>query len=211
MAATDSGIIGAMTTAFTSIEQEIRYKLAHRRKSKISDPGWIPASVLIALFEKEGRTYIVFTRRTQVVEHHKGQICFPGGGSEDGETKLNTALRESFEEIGLRPEEVEILGELDDTRTVTSNFIITPFVAHIPYPYEFRPSSFEIDAMISLPLDALRNPANWRTEVRELDDGMKGEVYFVKVDGSEVWGATAKILKQLVEILGEPKSEADNR
>lgn len=199
-----------MTTAFTSIEQEIRYKLAHRRKSQISDPGWIPAAVLIALFEKEGRRYIVFTRRTQIVEHHKGQICFPGGGCEAGETKQDTALRESLEEIGLKPEDVEMLGELDDTRTVTSNFIVTPFVAHIPYPYEFHPSAFEIDAMIALPFDALRDAGNWRTEVREMDDGMTGKVYFVEVEGSVVWGATAKILKQLVEILGETKSEAGN-
>ncbi len=200
-----------MTTTFTSVQEEIRHKLAQRRKLQISDPGWIPASVLIALFEKEGRTYVVFTRRTQIVEHHKGQICFPGGGCEAGETKLNTALRESFEEIGLRPEDVEVLGELDDTRTVTSNFIVSPFVAHIPYPYEFHPSSFEIDAMILLPLDELRNPVNWRTEVCELGDGTKGEVYFVEVDGAAVWGATAKILKQLVEILGETKSEAGSR
>ncbi|MBI4285746.1 MAG: CoA pyrophosphatase [Chloroflexi bacterium] len=186
-----------------SLIDQIRQKLAHRQKQSISDPDRIPAAILIVLFEKAGKTHLLFTRRTQTVEYHKGQICFPGGCCEGAETRCDTALRESFEEIGLQPEDVEILGELDDIRTVTSNFVISPFVGWIGHPYEFDPSSIEIDEILELPLDKLRDPASWKVEQRTMDDGATGEVFYVEANGSVVWGATAKILKQLVEILDQ--------
>ncbi|MBI4330269.1 MAG: CoA pyrophosphatase [Chloroflexi bacterium] len=187
----------------TAAIDQIRRRLARRAKAHLTEPGRIPSAVLVVLFEKDGHTHILFTRRTQVVEYHKGQICFPGGGCEEGETRAMTALRESFEEIGLRAEDVELLGELDDIKTQTSHFIVSPFVGRIGYPYEFRPSAIEIDEILELPLDALRDPANWKVEVQDMEDGTKGEVHSVVVSGHVVWGATAKILKQLVDLLGE--------
>ncbi len=190
-----------MTTVFSSIEADIKNKLAGRSKGRISDPQRVPAAVLIILFEKDGETHVLFTRRTDTVEYHKGQICFPGGCCEGAETKCDTALRESFEEIGVRPDHVEILGELDDIKTQTSIFIISPFVGRINYPYRFNPSSIEINAILELPLDALRDRRNWQVQHRTMDDGAAGEVYYVEVDGAVVWGATAKILKQLIEVV----------
>lgn len=184
-------------------KEEIKYKLARRKKEYISAPGRVPAAVLMILFEKNGHTHILFTRRTETVEYHKGQICFPGGGCQAGETRRTTALRESFEEIGLKPEDVEMLGELDDIKTVASHFVVSPFVGYITYPYRFKPSSIEIAEIMELPLDALRDPVNWKVEERTMEDGTTGEVYFVEVEGSIVWGATAKILKQLVDLIRE--------
>ncbi|MBI2934708.1 MAG: CoA pyrophosphatase [Chloroflexi bacterium] len=184
-----------------SVIDQIKTRLAQHPKQGISDPDRVPAAVLLLLFEKGGKVHVLFTRRTQAVEYHKGQICFPGGCCEGGETKCSTALRESFEEIGLRPGDVDILGELDDIRTVTSNFVISPFVGMTRHPYQFSPSAIEIDEILELPLDDLRDPVNWKVEWRTMDDGTSGEVFFVEVNGSVVWGATAKILKQLVDIL----------
>jgi 8-oxo-dGTP pyrophosphatase MutT (NUDIX family) len=192
-----------MNTSITPsrISEGIRHILSKRQKISLAEPGWVPAAVLVALFEKEGQPYILFTRRTDNVEYHKGQICFPGGGSEIGESKRDTALREAFEEIGLKPEDVELLGELDDTKAAVSGFIISPFVAHIPYPYRFKPNPLEIKDILEIPLAALRKKNNWTVEERVMENGTTNQVYFVECGGLVVWGATAKIVKQLIDLL----------
>ena len=102
--------------------------LQHREKRSIIDNARVSSAVLLPLFEREGTCSIIFIKRTQTVREHKGQISFPGGSceKEDG-TLLDTALRESWEEIGLRAGDVAILGELDDEITTTSNYVVTPF------------------------------------------------------------------------------------
>jgi 8-oxo-dGTP pyrophosphatase MutT (NUDIX family) len=120
------------------MKEKIRRALATREKKVISDSSLTDSAVLVPLFEKDGRCHIVFTKRTDHLTHHKGQISFPGGGRhQEDRSLLETALRESREEIGLKESDVDVLGELDDAATVTSLYRIVPFVGIIPYPYAF--------------------------------------------------------------------------
>ena len=104
------------------------------------------AAVLVPIFYKDGEYNILFTQRSDQVPHHKGQISFPGGArSEVDASLLDTALRESCEEIGLKASDADVVGELDDTPTTTSSFNISPFVAFVPHPYNFALNPYEID------------------------------------------------------------------
>jgi len=142
----------------------------------------------------------LLTKRTEMLEYHKGQICFPGGGRHETDRDLrDTALRETFEEVGVRPEDVRILGELDSMGTFTSNFLITPYVGVIPYPYEFKVSVDEIESLIQVPVSELLDENNYREEVYDLDGSiMTGFVFDYR--GEVIWGATARILRQLIEL-----------
>lgn len=172
--------------------------LSQRQRLTLNQPGMIPAAVLIPFFEKGGCYHMLLTKRTQHVAHHKGQICFPGGTCQpQDQTPLTTALREGFEEVGLRANDVEIIGQIDDTATVSTNFIITPFVALIPCPYPFVINSEEIDELIEIPLSALLDPANFRQE--PTDSYIPACSYIYK--GNIIWGATARILRQLLNLL----------
>jgi len=178
------------------MREKIRQALASRRKEKITDRGLNQAAVLVPLLCKGGEYYILFTRRSNQVAHHKGQVSFPGGASSEGDCSLlDTALRESWEEIGLETGDVEILGELDDTPTVSSGFAISPFVALIPYPYEFKVSHEEIDEIFDVPISALLSKAKVRQESRVV----LGEIvtaFSYEYGGRVIWGATAGIVKQ---------------
>ena len=177
--------------------------LAQREKQTIvpTNAPLAPAAVLLPLFEKEGECYILLTKRTQKLEYHKGQISFPGGARHEQDRDLrDTALRETFEEIGLRPEDVEILGELDNMGTLTSNFLITPFVGIILYPYEFIVNQDEIEELIEVPLSALADEKNLREEFYVIE-GTKYRASIFDYKGYVIWGATARILKQFLDLV----------
>lgn len=180
---------------------EIRKVLAARKKMVIVDSRLTDSAVLLPIYQKAGKCHIIFTKRTDHLTHHKGQISFPGGGCHaDDKTLLETALRESYEEIGLKGKDVQILGELDDAATVTSMYRIVPFVGLIPFPYDFKIDRFEVDEVFGLPLQGLLNNAN-----RQEEDLVYGDkiirVYTYELDGRRIWGATAWILNQFLEIL----------
>jgi 8-oxo-dGTP pyrophosphatase MutT (NUDIX family) len=181
-----------------AMERKLREALARRRKQTITDPGRIPSAVLLPIYYKEGQCYILFTRRTEKVKEHKGQISFPGGARLDGESLLETALRESREEISLSPADVEVLGELDDTATVTSNFIVTPFVGVIPWPHHLKADGWETDELIEAPIAALLDK-NSREDKDEVIEGEPVTSYFYHYGGRVIWGATAHILHQFLE------------
>ncbi len=185
------------------LAKKISRILAQREKQTIilSDAPLTPAAVLLPIYEKEGEYYILFTKRTQKVEHHKGQISFPGGARHEHDRDLkDTALRETFEEIGVRPEDVTILGELDNMSTLTSNFLITPFVGIIPYPYEFIINEDEIEELVEVPLSALADERNYREEVYIIEGAPNmGRVF--EYNGRVIWGATARILKQFLDLV----------
>jgi 8-oxo-dGTP pyrophosphatase MutT (NUDIX family) len=188
------------------MEEKIRDILACREKACIQDPRLKRAAVLIPVFKKEGAYHLLFTRRTDRVEHHKGQISFPGGREDPEDADLlATALREAEEEMGLRKEDVRILGELDDICTV-SDFCVAPFVGLIPYPYPFRPNPQEIEEMIEVPLAVLLDPDRSRREFRE-HGGLTWPVLFYQHEGHTIWGATASILKQLLDLLPEDEKQ----
>lgn len=113
---------------------------------------------------------------------------------------MHTALRESWEEIGLKPEDAEVLGELDDIATYTTNFVISPFVAAIPHPYKFRLNPYEVDEVIEVPLSVLLDQGNFSQEVVSLEDQLILQ-YFYNYGDRVIYGATARILKQFLEVV----------
>ncbi len=174
--------------------------MAQRSKASLNDPKRKRAAVLIPIFQKENAYYILVTKRTEQVPHHKGQISFPGGSQNPGENLLTTALREAQEEIGLQEKDVTILGELDDMFTFSSDFLISPFVGFIPYPYQFNINFKEIAEIIEIPWNELTNPQNWREEVTK-KDGYSLPLYSFYYQDYLIWGATARILRQLIDLL----------
>jgi 8-oxo-dGTP pyrophosphatase MutT (NUDIX family) len=156
------------------------------------------AGVLVPLFVRGAMLWVVFTRRTETVEHHRGQISFPGGAEEPGDEDLSaTALRESGEELGIRPGDVRLLGPLSPIVTVT-DFYVAPFVAAIPQPYLFTPAENEIAEVIEAPVAALRDPAIRETKFLP---GRDEPVLFYRYGAHVIWGATARILAELLEAL----------
>ena len=182
------------------MEQRLKQALSRREKRRITGAGLVPSAVLVPIYYKEGQYYILFTQRTERVKEHKGQISFPGGAYQEGDkTLLDTALRESAEEIGLAPDDVEILGELDDTVTAGSNYIVTPFVGLIPWPYKFKVDGWETGEIIEVPISALLDRGSQRQETEVI--GVKAiNSYFYHYGGRVIWGATARILHQFLEI-----------
>jgi 8-oxo-dGTP pyrophosphatase MutT (NUDIX family) len=145
---------------------------------------------------RESGLWVVFTRRTESVEHHRGQISFPGGGEEPGDATLwHTALRESEEELGIRPEDALALGRLSPLTTST-NFYVEPFVAAIPQPYVFRPAQAEIAEVLEVPVAAMMDPEV--LEKRRLP-GREEPVLFYHHGDQVIWGATARMLAELLE------------
>lgn len=160
------------------------------------------AAVLLPLFQGTTDYHLVFTKRTDTVKHHKGQISFPGGSFEpaDGDL-LTTALRESYEEVGIQPDHVSILGRLDDLDTFSTNFTISPFVGLIPYPYPFRPNLLEVAMVFDVPVSVLADPTVGRRYVRARDDGATIEDYEFHIDGHVIWGATARIVRHFLALM----------
>lgn len=175
--------------------------IAGHHPRRIHEPTRDQSAVLIPIFEKDDGLHVVYIRRSNRVAFHKGQVSFPGGKRDPDDADLRqTALRESWEEIELRAEDVTIIGQLDDIRTATSNFVITPFVGLIPYPYTFKESDFEHDEVFDVPLKALATEARVR-KVESILDGQPAISYFYDYAGRTIWGATATITTQLLEIL----------
>jgi 8-oxo-dGTP pyrophosphatase MutT (NUDIX family) len=181
-------------------EQRFKLALLQSPKVKISDEKRKPSSVLVPIYYLQRKYFIVFTKRTNLVQYHKGEISFPGGGYHPEDSKpVNTALREAWEEIGLKPEDVDILGELDDKITKGSQYIITPFVGAIPAGYEFKLNSYETAEIIQIPVLALMEPKCLK-EGTEILSGKTYPTYSYSCQGYSITGATARILKQFLEI-----------
>lgn len=168
-----------------------------------------PAAVLIPLYVREKALWTLFTKRTEMVEHHKGQISFPGGGKHAADANLwETAVRETEEEIGVPRTRVRILGALPRLVTVT-DFEVAPFVGAIPYPVAFEPRLGEVESIIEVPLSCLLDPM----VVEERAVKWKGRDRMVLVyhyRGHAIWGATARILADLLTVMrgGEAASSA---
>ena len=177
------------------MKQQIEEILRHRKKKEITGENLKTSAVLIPFFYNQGQYHVLLTERSEEVDFHKGQVCFPGGRREPSDSSLlRTALREAEEEISLKAEDVEILGEFDDNLTLTSNYVISPFVAFIPHPYPLKADGREIREIFSVPLSFLLDEANF-----------KQESYEYEYEGHIIWGATARILRQFVDLL---KSES---
>jgi 8-oxo-dGTP pyrophosphatase MutT (NUDIX family) len=181
--------------------EQLQHYLAHRQKKHISDPTLTPAAVLVPVYCKDDEYHLLFIRRSDTVQHHKGETSFPGGHFDHTDkTLLDTAIRECTEEIGLNPENIEVLGELDDAITVNSNYLITPFLACIPHPYKFTLQKWEVESLVEIPLQAFleQNPD---LSNKTTPDGCQLESYVYHYRQTKIWGATARILHDLLEIL----------
>jgi 8-oxo-dGTP pyrophosphatase MutT (NUDIX family) len=189
-----------MDTQPARFTQRLRSILVGRVRTEVDDASLTCAAVLVPLLLKEGEWHVLVTQRTQHVEHHKGQMSFPGGACDPGDADLMaTALRETFEEVGVPPEEVEILGALDDFVTIT-HFAVTPFVGVIPHPFDYRLNGHEVEDVAEVPLSFLLDPSHLRVEQREYN-GRLYDVLFWDYGPYTIWGATARILKSFVDLI----------
>ena len=177
-----------------------RARLEGRRRRVVPPGPLVRAAVLVPIVDR-GEACLVFAQRTDRVGHHAGQISFPGGriDPEDADD-LAAALREAHEEVGLEPARVEPLGLLDDTETVATQFVITPFVGVVRGPVVWQPDGEEIEKVIEVPVSALLERGCFRVERWERD-GVARDVYFYDYRGDTIWGATARILKQYLDLV----------
>ena len=182
--------------------------LSRRPRVALDQSDLVSAAVLVPVTDR-GAPHLLFTKKTGSVPHHKGQFSFPGGIVEARDaSRVETALREAWEEIQLPAEAVEVLGLLDDTPTRATNFIITPVVGIVRDPVEFRPDGREIERVLEVPLETLRDPSIFRTEIWERN-GEPHPVLFYQVSADDViWGATARILSQFLALVDAPEAPA---
>ncbi len=158
------------------------------------------AGVLVLLYLKGTRVFVVLTRRTELVDRHQAQISFPGGRQEEGENLEQTALRETCEELGIEPSAIQILGKLTPLYIPPTNYCIYPVVARMTETLQFKPSLYEVAEVLEISLDYLLDPQTNRREIWTLH-GKKVEVPFYFFKGHKIWGATAMVLAEFVEIL----------
>lgn len=162
------------------------------------------AAVLVLLYpggRQKEQLYLVLTRRTETLLDHRGQISLPGGGNEPDDPSLEyTALREACEEVGVCSDDIRMLGRLTPVYIPPSDFCVHPYVAYVPHAPTFLAQPDEVAELLQVPLDHLMDDGNVRTE-RWTVRGAEMEVPFFDVFGHKVWGATAVILSELVEVL----------
>ena len=181
------------------LKERIRTALATHRRVPLP-AGPVPAAVLLPLFERGGDYHLLFTKRTEHLNHHRGEISFPGGVRQpEDEDLLRTALRETEEEVGITPRAVTVLGVLDDFYSI-HDYVVTPYVGIFPGDVPLWINPAEIERLIEVPLAHLLRPEIFRSE----DWSWRGRsqpVYFYTYGSDEIWGLTAAILKQFLDIV----------
>lgn len=197
-----------------SMESDIRRKLAAYRAGERGDHALNPellrdgpfrrAAVLVPLVRRADDLTVLFTQRTAHLKAHGGQVSFPGGSADgDGESPMATALREAEEEIGLSPQNVTVLGALD--RYITrSGYAVTPVVGLVDAPERWSPHSFEVESVFEVPLGEILKPQALRPEAAEFE-GMTRRFYVFNWHNWRIWGATAGMLHNFVDIIGDER------
>lgn len=196
-----------MTSLLNNTANALLGALNGHQPQKVETSEAKPAAVLMPFWEQDGQVQMVFTKRSSDLPHHAGQISFPGGMRDPEDAGLEaTALRETHEEIGVEPSLVEMVTRLDQVLTVT-NFLVTPFVGLLSPRASFRLSPEEVQRLIMVPVDKALDIGNYRMT----DVEYKGAVFHQMAlghNGDVIWGATARILLNLVNILGEDGARA---
>jgi 8-oxo-dGTP pyrophosphatase MutT (NUDIX family) len=182
-----------------SIDDVRRAVAAHEpgESSWMGTPESRAAAVLIPVFERPDGPAVILTRRSSSLRNHTGEVAFPGGRQDAGESLVEAALREAHEEIGLAPELVEIVGELDRIATYASRYTITPFVGVVESQPRLDPNPAEIERVFAVGISELLDDEVYREEVWDLPWGERAMAFF-ELEGDTVWGATARILQQFL-------------
>lgn len=192
----------ALCHSETELKRFIKDKLSARepRTYLYREVQSTEAAVLVPIFFKKGEAHILFTRRTELVEHHKGQVSFPGGKRDEEDVSLlATALRESEEEVGLQPGDVTIVGQTDIFLTNT-HYLVTPYVGFFPFPYNFKISANEISHLIEVPLLYLLQDKHF-----EIKPWVKGNetwmIHYYYYEDEIIWGVTGFLLSNFLSIV----------
>lgn len=174
----------------------------HLAAQSAQDGGLRRAAVLIPLVRAAETWQVLLTHRSDTVHDHKGQVAFPGGSAEPQDVSLEeTALRETWEEIGIRPEDVDVLGRMPDFPTISS-YLVTPVVGVVKvWPYTLRLSSDEVARVFTIPLWWLAQPENIEIRPRIIMNRTVDVVYFKPYDGETLWGVSGMIMLDLLKIL----------
>lgn len=187
------------------MSEAIKAVLTTRVRERIEDNdiAYKHAGVLIPLIVEDGACQVLFTERTHKVEHHKGQISFPGGKVDKTDFSYEaTAIREAHEEIGLLPDDIEVLGRLDDTLTLVSNYVVHPFVGRIKPRADFVLNRHEVERIIRVPFTLFLSPIPQAKNHWVEYDGIKYYTTVYQYRGDVIWGATARIMENFVDIVG---------
>ena len=190
-----------LTTAAGTRVERLHQVLERRvRRSIDTAPPLIRAGVLIPLVRRGNEIELLFTRRTDTVLTHKGQISFPGGQREDSDAEtVETALRESYEEIGLEPSRVTVLGELDDVFTAVSSFVITPVVGLVEGGIDnLRLAPDEVKSLLLVPVTQLLDSDIHTTETRSVGE-QQYRIHYYTIGDDIIWGATGRIVYQFLK------------
>ncbi len=160
------------------------------------------AGVLVTIFEKHHEPHFLLTKRTEDVEHHKGQISFPGGAVDAGDKDIvATSLREAEEEIGLHHDRIGVLGTLDDI-IIPTGFLVTPVVGYVDDLPPLTLNRHEVESVLEVPLAIFRDPGRKKV-VKMMRGGVLHDVYFFTFGESQIWGATAAIIESFLRKLAE--------
>ena len=181
------------------LREEIRNALERLPLRRLTAGFARQAAVLMAIYEQSGEPYFLLTRRTNEVRTHKGQISFPGGMRHNGESLRQTALRETFEEVGIEQCRVDILGRFHDYLSINGD-LVAPFAGFMESTFTVRPQTSEVAEVVPVPFSIFTDPGRLRTE-RRLHSGAVIDVYFFRYDPHEIWGLTAHIIKDFMEAL----------
>jgi 8-oxo-dGTP pyrophosphatase MutT (NUDIX family) len=164
-------------------------------------PGSQAAAVLVPVFEEDGRARVVLTRRSTNLPSHQGEVAFPGGKLHAGEGAEQAALREAHEEVGIRPDDVEIVGALEELATVAGRFALAPFVGVLPGRPELVPNPGEVARVFDVSVADLLDESVYHEERWELPGMGERPMHFFELAGETVWGATARILFELLTLV----------
>jgi len=193
-------------------EQEIIDRLQAANSNSVDSPyppGFFnsptrSAAVLLPLLLHNSIWHLLYIHRTQHKDDpHSGQVAFPGGSRDlNDPDPISNALRETYEELGVEPSDVKILGQLNDFVTITG-YQVTPVVGLIPWPYDLKIARHEVSHCFTIPLDWLANPANYIIQERQLPDPYPSipVIYYHMYDGEVLWGASAKFTLSLIDVL----------
>jgi 8-oxo-dGTP pyrophosphatase MutT (NUDIX family) len=178
-------------------EKHVKNALRTRKKVELAANNLVPAAVLVPLMKNAGNYSLLFTKRHKELKNHPGQISFPGGLFEESDIDLKgTILREAWEELGIMKSDINILGMLDDYASSTG-YLISPFVGKIPYPYDLKINRNEVSEVIIAPLEELKSPKTGYV----IKNSKPYPVYYYELPNHVIWGATARIVKNFLEIL----------